>query len=107
MKSAHSKYVADQQKKKADEKKAAKDGLSEEVGKQIEEMNKKTSLLEATIKDMLATSEKWQFQAEDEGKLELLGTANGLKRGAKEKQEELDECLKEKKRLVERRKNLK
>ena len=70
-------------------------------------MNKKTSLLEATIKDMLATREKWQFQAEDEGKLELLGTANGLKRGAKEKQEELDECLKEKKRLVERRENLK
>ena len=107
VRSAHSKYVADQQKKKADEKKAAKDGLSEEVGKQIEEMNKKTSLLEATIKDMLATREKWQFQAEDEGKLELLGTANGLKRGAKEKQEELDECLKEKKRLVERRENLK
>ena len=107
VRSAHSKYVADQQKKKADEKKAAKDGLSEEVVKQNAEMNKKTSLLEATIKDMLATSEKWQFQAEDERKLELRGTANGLKRSVKEKQEELDECLKEKKRLMERRENLK
>ena len=107
VRSAHSKYVAVQQKKKADEKKAAKDGLSEEVVKQNAEMNKKTSLLEETIKDMLATSEKWQFQAEDERKLELHGTANGLKRSVKEKQEELDECLKEKKRLVERREILK
>ena len=72
VRSAYSKYVADQQKKKADEKKAAKDGLSEEVGKQIEEMNKKTSLLVATIKDMLATRGNGSFKPRMKGSWNFL-----------------------------------
>ena len=57
VRNAYSKYAADLEKKKAAGKKAAKESQSEEIGKQIEEMTKKTSLLEATIKDMLETSE--------------------------------------------------
>ena len=46
------------------------------------------------------------FEAEKQSKLELLSKSNALKKAANDKQTELDECLKAKKQILERKKPL-
>ena len=81
VRSAYSKYVADQQKKKADEKKAAKGRSFGRGGKTDRRNEQENIFVGGNDQRYVGNKGKWQFQAEDEGKLELLGTANGLKSG--------------------------
>ena len=67
-------------------------------------LNQRKTLLENTITELMKDSDKLAFKAEKKTKFELLSESNALKRPANGKQTELDQCLKERKRLLEERK---
>ena len=64
-------------------------------------LNQRKTLLENTITEMMKDSDRLAFEAEKKTKFELLSKSNALKRAANEKQAELDQCLKEKNKLLE------
>ena len=64
-------------------------------------LNQRKTLLENTTTEMMKDSGLLAFKADKKSKFELLSKSNALKRDANEKQAELDQCLKEKKRLLE------
>ena len=59
-------------------------------------MNAQKSLLEIAIEEYKKEADKYAFEVENNKNLELLKLSNSLKRTCKEKQEELNECLKKK-----------
>ena len=80
------------------------------INESIVTLNQKKCLLESTITDLKKDSDEYAFKAEKETKLtlvkNLISKSNALKRAASEKQEELDECLKKKKQLIEMKKEI-
>ena len=64
-------------------------------------------MLESTIEDLKKASDEYAFKAEDGTKLtsvkQLITKSNALKR---EKQVELDQCLKETKKLMDKKKDV-
>ena len=68
------------------------------------------NLLESTIEDLKKASDEYAFKAEDGTKLtsvkQLITKSNALKRAASEKQAELDQCLKETKKLMDKKKGV-
>ena len=67
-------------------------------------LNQRKTLLENTITELMKDSDKLAFKAEKKTKFKLLSKSNALKKAANGKQTELDQCLKERKRLLEERK---
>ena len=78
----------------------------ESINNEILALNQKRDLLENTIAELKKDSDEVAFEAEKQSKLALLSKSNALNWAATEKQVELDACLKEKKRLIERKKQL-
>ena len=78
----------------------------ESINDEIMALAQKKTLLENTIIELKKDSDMFAFEAEKQSKLELLSKSNTLKRAANDKQTELDECLKAKKQLLERKKQL-
>ena len=105
-KNAHRKYTEDLVEKKKQELKNKTNKQLETVNDEIFALNQKKTLLENTIVEPNKDSDEMAFEAEKQSKLELLSKSNALKRAAIEKQSELDACLKEKKRLIEKKKRL-
>ena len=103
---AHRKYTEDLVEKKNQELKNKTNIQLETVNNEIFALNQKKNLLENTIVELNKHSEVVAFEEEKQSKLELLSKSNALKRAATEKQSELDACLKEKKRLIEKKKRL-
>ena len=64
-------------------------------------LNQRKTFLENTITEMMKVSDWLSFEAEKKSKFELLSKSNALRRAVNEKQTKLDQCLKEKKRLLE------
>ena len=71
-----------------------------EIEKEIAGLNARKSHLEIAIEYYKKEADKNAFEAENKENLELLKLPNSLKRACKEKQEELDECLKKKRKLL-------
>ena len=71
-----------------------------EIEKEIAGLNARKSHLEIAIEYYKKEADKNAFEAENKENLELLKLSNSLKRACKEKQEELDECLKKKRKLL-------
>ena len=97
---AHRKYIEDLHGKKKEllqEKNKKKNSINEN----IMTLSQRQTLLENTITEMMKDSVRLAFEAEKKTKFELLSKSNALKRAANEKQAKLDQCLKEKKRLLE------
>ena len=61
-------------------------------------MNAWKSQLEIAIEEYTKEANKYAFEAGNKENLELLKLSNSLKLACKEKQEELDECLKKQNR---------
>ena len=71
-----------------------------EIEKEIAGKNAPKSQLEIAIEEYKKEADKYAFEAENKENLELLKLSNSLKRACKEKQEELDECLRKKQNLM-------
>ena len=71
-----------------------------EIEKEIDGLNARKSQLEIAIEEYKKEADKYAFEAENKENLELLKLSNSLKRACKEKQEGLDECLKNKQKLM-------
>ena len=71
-----------------------------EIEKEIAGLNARKSHLEIAIEHYKKEADKNAFEAENKENLELLKLSNSLKRACKEKQEELDECLEKKRKLL-------
>ena len=67
-------------------------------------LNQRKILIENTSTALMKDSDRLAFEAEKKTKFELLSKSNAFKRTANEKQAELDKCLKEKMRLLEKMK---
>ena len=78
----------------------------ESINNEILALNQKKDLLEDKIAELKKGSDDMSIEVEKQSTLELLSKSNALKRAATEKQVELDACLKEKKKLFERKKQL-
>lgn len=89
------KYVNDDRKKKL-----------ESLNESILSLNQKKDLLERAIADLKMDSDEFAWGRTWISVKQLISKSNSLKRAAVKKQEEIDECLKEKKRPVEKRKDL-
>lgn len=89
------KYVNDDRKKKL-----------ESLNESILSLNQKKDLLERAIADLKMDSDEFAWGRTWISVKQLISKSNSLKRAADKKQEEIDECLKEKKRPVEKRKDL-
>lgn len=63
-------------------------------------LNSKKVQLENAIVEYLKESDKYALEAESKENLELLKLSNSLKRAAKEKQEELEQCIAKKPKLT-------
>ena len=63
-------------------------------------MNAQKSQLEIAIEEYKKEADKYAFEAKDMENPELLELSNSLKHVFKEKQEELDECLKENEKMM-------
>ena len=107
---SHARYVNDLAERK-------KKSLNEESSKNLESLNEsirtlhqKKNLLESTIEDLKKASDEYAFKAEDGTKLtsvkQLITKSKALKRAASEKQVELDQCLKETKKLMDKKKDV-
>ena len=94
-----------------------KKSLNEERSKNLEPLNEsirtlhqKKNLLESKIEDLKKASDEYAFKGEDGTKLtsvkRLITKSNALKRAASEKQVELDQCLKETKKLMDKKKDV-
>ena len=110
VKESHTRYVNDLAERK-------KKSLNEERSKNLESLNEsirtlhqKKNLLESTIEDLEKASDEYAFKAEDGIKLtsvkQLITKSNALKRAASEKHVELDQCLKETKKLMDKKKDV-
>ena len=88
-------YVNDDRKKKL-----------ESLNESILSLNQKKDLLERAIADLKMDSDEFAWGRTWISVKQLISKSNSLKRAAVKKQEEIDECLKEKKRPVEKRKDL-
>ena len=106
VKNSHRKYTEDLAEKKKQELKNKSNEELESINNEISALNKKKVLLENTIEELNKDSVEMAFEAEKQSKFELLSKSNALKRAATEKQTELETCLKEKKRLMEKKKRL-
>ena len=71
-----------------------------EKEKEIDGLNARKSQLEIAIEEYKKETDKYAFEAENKENLEQLKLSNSLKRACKEKQEGLDECLKNKQKLM-------
>ena len=71
------------------------------INENIMTLNQRKTLLENTITEIMKDSDQLAFEAEKKNKFELLSKSNALKRALYEKQAELNQYLKEKKRLLE------
>ena len=109
IKESHARYVNDLAERK-------KKSLNEERSKNLESLNEsirtlhqKKNLLESTIED-LKKADEYAFKAEDGTKLtsvkQLITKSSALKRAASEKQVELDQGLKESKKLMDKKKDV-
>ena len=94
---ASRKYTEDLQNRKKKELIQEKDKKKKSINENIMTLNQRKTLL---MKD----SDKLAFKAEKKTKFKLLSKSNALKKAANGKQTELDQCLKERKRLLEERK---
>ena len=94
-----------------------KKSLNEERSKNLESLNEsirtlhqKKNLLESKIEYLKKASDVYAFKGEDGTKLtsvkRLITKSNALKRAASEKQVELDQCLKETKKLMDKKKDV-
>ena len=112
VKEPHARYVNDLAERK-------KKSLNEERSKNLESLNEsirtlhqKKNLLESTIEDLKKASDEYACKAEDGTMLtsvkQLITKSNALKRAAPEKQVELelDQCLKETKELMDKKKDV-
>ena len=94
---ASRKYTENLQNRKKKELIQEKDKKKKSINENIMTLNQRKTLL---MKD----SDKLAFKAEKKTKFKLLSKSNALKKAANGKQTELDQCLKERKRLLEERK---
>ena len=110
VKESHARYVnglAERRKKCQNEERSKN---LESVNESIRTLRQKTNLLESTIEDLKKASDEYAFKVEDGTKLtsvkQLITKSNALKRAASEKQVELDQCLKETKKLMDKKKDV-
>ena len=101
---ASRKYTEDLQNRKKKELIQEKDKKKKSINENIMTLNQRKILLENTITELMKDSDKLTFKTEKKAKSKLLSKSNSLKRAANGKQTELDQCLKERKRLLEERK---
>ena len=101
---ASRKYTEDLQNRKKKELIQEKDKKKKSINENIMTLNQRKTLLENTITELMKDSDKLAFKAEKKTKFKLLSKSNALKKAANGKQTELDQCLKERKRLLEERK---
>ena len=110
VKGFHCWYVDDLAKRKKISTNEERKKKLESLNENILSLKQKRDLLESMIVDLKKDSDEFTYNVEHETKLisvkQLIYKSNALKRAAVEKQEELDECLKEKRRLVENKKKL-
>ena len=98
---ASRKYTEDLQNRKKKELIQEKDKKKKSINENIMTLNQRKTLLENTITELMKDSDKLAFKTEKKPKFKLLSKSNALKRAANGKQTELDQCLKERKRLLE------
>ena len=101
---ASRKYTENLQNRKKKELIQEKDKKKKSINENIMTLNQRKTLLENTITELMKDSDKLAFKAEKKTKFKLLSKSNALKKAANGKQTELDQCLKERKRLLEERK---
>ena len=71
-----------------------------EIEIEIAGLNARKSQLEIRVEEYEKKADKHAFEAENKENLELFKLSNSLKCGCVEKQEDLDECLKKKQKLM-------
>ena len=98
---ASRKYTEDLQNRKKKELIQEKDKKKKSINENIMTLNQRKILLENTITELMKDGDKLAFKTEKKAKFKLLSKSNALKRAANGKQTELDQCLKERKRLLE------
>ena len=110
VKESHARYVNDLAERK---KKSLNEERSENLGslnESIRTLYHKTNLLDSTTEDLKKASDEYAFKAEGGTKLtsvkQLITKSNALKRAASEKQVELGQCLKETKKLMDKKKDV-
>ena len=111
VKEARKRYFADQAKRSSDKLKSDREAKLESINTDIAAFNQKINLLENTVKQLKDDSEKFTFEAEKQDSLvnmkSVLSKSCALKRAATEKQQELDDVLAKKKKLIQKKNDVK